>query len=136
VIKFVPRQGFGKGNMGPGGIKAFLGSHRCNAICAALRLPQVGSFKPLAEGNSSLINLQSTHSALNKTMMLYLLLTGGTVFSAPVEVHSVDEEVRQSTYRTHTKIIKHSHSHTCTQKMYGYLYMHVECAPQIEIGND
>jgi hypothetical protein len=127
VARDVVLQGFGKGNMGPGGIKgiseislcfkashtlkstyiktyhtlkitdhhhfhhyhhnhhhhhhhhhhdfipflyssAFLGRHRCNAICAgdvffpphsqyldshpspALRLPQVGAFKPLAEG--------------------------------------------------------------------------------------
>lgn len=72
-IHTIDGKGFGKGNMGPGGIKAFLGHHRCNSICAALGLPQVGPPKPLAEG--------------------------GTVFKPPVEIHSisVDEEVEQAT---------------------------------------
>ncbi len=60
---FCSLQGFGKGNMGAGGIKAFLGHHRCNAICTALRLPQVGTFKPLDEGKSSVIIFKISLSA-------------------------------------------------------------------------
>ena len=29
-------RGFGKGNLGPAGIRAFLAAHRCNPVCAAL----------------------------------------------------------------------------------------------------
>ena len=34
--------GFGKGNMGERGVDRFLASHRCNAICRYLKLPNVG----------------------------------------------------------------------------------------------
>ena len=29
-------RGFGKGNLGPAGIRAFLAAHRCNPVCSAL----------------------------------------------------------------------------------------------------
>ena len=34
--------GFGKGNMGERGVEKFIASHRCNAICRYLKLPNLG----------------------------------------------------------------------------------------------
>jgi hypothetical protein len=34
--------GFGKGNMGERGVDRFIASHRCNAICRYLKLPNLG----------------------------------------------------------------------------------------------
>ena len=42
-LNSVDGKGYGKGNMGVRGIKAFLNNHRCNAICQALGLPVTGT---------------------------------------------------------------------------------------------
>ena len=36
-------KGFGKGNLGRKGFDRFLMSHRCNAICAFLKLPPINA---------------------------------------------------------------------------------------------
>ena len=33
--------GFGDGNLGSGGIKSFLSTHKCNEVCQAMKLPKV-----------------------------------------------------------------------------------------------
>jgi hypothetical protein len=86
--------------MGPGGIKAFLGHHRCNSICAALGLPQVGPPKPLAEGKLFAIAAHDGGGGYDDDDESGDTCSpGGTVFKPPVEIHSisVDEEVEQAT---------------------------------------
>jgi len=41
---------YGDGNLGPQGISSFLSTHRCNSVCAALKLPEVAAKRRAPSG--------------------------------------------------------------------------------------
>jgi hypothetical protein len=64
-IHSIDGRGYGKGNMGERGIKAFLANHRCNSICKDLKLPPVGKpAKSLAEGTRLPLRQEERKQAL------------------------------------------------------------------------
>ncbi|MES1909881.1 MAG: hypothetical protein MHM6MM_002568 [Cercozoa sp. M6MM] len=57
-------EGFGKGNMGLRGFERFVMSHKCNAICAYLRLPPINPRNEREQLLGTLPNRRFTHKAV------------------------------------------------------------------------